>query len=55
MDHCTSNLERFVGRLTSGGAALSDAPQQLGLKLETRKAPLDVLIIDEALKTPTEN
>jgi uncharacterized protein (TIGR03435 family) len=40
---------------TSGGAALGDAMQQIGLKLEARKAPLDVLIIDEALKTPTAN
>jgi uncharacterized protein (TIGR03435 family) len=39
----------------SGGGALSDALQQVGLKLESRKAPLDVLIIDEALKTPTAN
>jgi uncharacterized protein (TIGR03435 family) len=36
-------------------AALGDALQQVGLKLEPRKAPLDVLVIDSALKTPTEN
>ena len=35
--------------------ALSDALQQVGLKLEARKAPLDVLVIDDALKTPTAN
>jgi len=29
--------------------------EKLGLKLEARKAPLDALIIDSALKTPTEN
>jgi uncharacterized protein (TIGR03435 family) len=40
---------------SSGGGALSDALQQVGLKLEARKAPLDVLVIDDALKTPTEN
>jgi uncharacterized protein (TIGR03435 family) len=39
---------------TSDGA-LGDALQQVGLKLESRKAPLDVLVIDEALKTPTAN
>ena len=39
----------------SGGGALSDALQQVGLKLEARKAPLDVLVIDDALKTPTAN
>jgi len=35
--------------------ALSDALQQVGLKLEARKAPLDVIVIDDALKTPTAN
>jgi uncharacterized protein (TIGR03435 family) len=40
---------------SSGGGALSDALQQVGLKLEARKAPLDVLVIDDALKTPTAN
>jgi len=39
----------------SSGAGLSDALQQVGLRLEPRKAPLDVLVIDEALKTPTAN
>jgi uncharacterized protein (TIGR03435 family) len=36
-------------------SALSDALQQVGLKLEARKAPLDVIMIDDALKTPTAN
>jgi uncharacterized protein (TIGR03435 family) len=40
---------------SSGGGALSDALQQIGLKLEAQKAPLDVLVIDDALKTPTSN
>jgi uncharacterized protein (TIGR03435 family) len=40
---------------SSLGGALSDALQQVGLKLEARKAPLDVLVIDDALKTPTAN
>jgi uncharacterized protein (TIGR03435 family) len=40
---------------TSGGGALSVALQQVGLKLDARKAPLDVLVIDDALKTPTAN
>jgi uncharacterized protein (TIGR03435 family) len=44
-------------RLLEGGSPVSlfDALQKLGLKLDARKAPLDVLIIDEARKTPTEN
>ena len=36
-------------------SALGDALQQVGLKLEARKAPLDTLVIDNALKTPTAN
>ena len=39
----------------SGGPALSDALQQIGLKLESRKMPLDFLVIDDALKTPSAN
>lgn len=44
---------RFLDR--SSSAALGDALQQTGLRLESRKAPLDVLVIDDALKTPTAN
>jgi hypothetical protein len=40
---------------SSSPAALSDAPQQVGLKLESRKSPLDTIVIDGALKTPTAN
>jgi uncharacterized protein (TIGR03435 family) len=40
---------------SSIGGALGDALQQVGLKVEARRAPLDVLVIDEALKTPTAN
>jgi uncharacterized protein (TIGR03435 family) len=36
-------------------ASLFDAMQKLGLKLDARKAPLDLLVIDEARKAPTEN
>src|SRR5580658_990965 len=36
-------------------SALGDALQQVGLKLEARKAPLDTIVIDSALKTPTAN
>jgi uncharacterized protein (TIGR03435 family) len=34
---------------------LFDAVTKLGLKLELRKAPIEVLVIDDALKMPTEN
>jgi uncharacterized protein (TIGR03435 family) len=39
----------------SSPAALGDALQPIGLRLDGRKAPLDVLVIDEALKTPIAN
>jgi uncharacterized protein (TIGR03435 family) len=46
-----------------GGAQGSDAPtgsvflniQQLGLKLETRKAPMEMIVIDHLEKAPVEN
>jgi uncharacterized protein (TIGR03435 family) len=40
---------------STSSAPLVDAVQQTGLKLEARKAPLDILVIDDALKTPTAN
>ncbi len=40
---------------SSSPSALSDALQQVGLKLEARRSPLDTLVIDSALKTPTAN
>jgi uncharacterized protein (TIGR03435 family) len=37
------------------GNSLFSAIQTLGLKLDRRKAPLEVLVIDRAEKVPTEN
>ena len=39
----------------TSSASLSDALQRIGLRLEARKAPLDVIAVDEAQKTPTAN
>jgi uncharacterized protein (TIGR03435 family) len=39
----------------SSGDSLIAALQTVGLKLETRKAPLEVLVIDRAQKAPTAN
>jgi uncharacterized protein (TIGR03435 family) len=39
----------------SGGTSLADAVQSMGLKLESRKATVDQLIVDHIEKTPTEN
>lgn len=42
--------------LDDGGASpLFDAVQQVGLKLDPRKAPLDLLVIDQAQKSPSDN
>lgn len=44
-------------RLLDGAStpSLFDAMEKLGLKLDARKAPLDVVVVDDARKTPTEN
>jgi uncharacterized protein (TIGR03435 family) len=39
---------------TSDGSLFS-ALKPLGLKLESKKAPIEMLVVDSALKTPTEN
>jgi uncharacterized protein (TIGR03435 family) len=39
----------------SSGDSLFASLQGLGLKLELRKAPLEVLVFDQVLKMPTEN
>jgi uncharacterized protein (TIGR03435 family) len=44
----------FNGGDTSS-AALFQAVQQLGLKLQARKAPFDTIVVDRVDKTPTEN
>jgi uncharacterized protein (TIGR03435 family) len=41
--------------LESPGDSLFSSLTLVGLKLETRKAPLDVLVVDSARKMPTEN
>ena len=39
----------------SGPTLFTDIQEQLGLKLESRKGPVDVLVVDSAEKTPTGN
>jgi len=39
----------------NGPSIFTAVQDQLGLRLESTKGPLDVLVIDKVLKTPTEN
>jgi uncharacterized protein (TIGR03435 family) len=41
--------------MNSSDDSLAMALRRLGLKLESRKAPFDVVAVDEIRKTPTEN
>ena len=41
--------------VASSGDTLFNAVEKLGLKLEPQKAPIETLVIDQALKIPTEN
>jgi uncharacterized protein (TIGR03435 family) len=38
-----------------GGSSVNDAVQSMGLKLESRKAMVDQLVVDHLEKTPTDN
>ena len=51
------SLPPQVTRLLDGAStpSLFDAIQKLGLRLDARKAPLDVVVVDDARKTPTDN
>jgi uncharacterized protein (TIGR03435 family) len=41
--------------LDNGGNPLDSAADQLGLKLDSRKMAVDIVVIDQISKTPTEN
>ena len=43
------------GAAEPGGSGVFASIQQFGLKLEPRKAPVDLLVIDHVERTPTEN
>jgi uncharacterized protein (TIGR03435 family) len=40
---------------SEGGGTIFDAVQKYGLKLEARKAPMEILIVDHMERAPTEN
>lgn len=37
------------------GVSASDALKQIGLQLERRRTPIDVIVVDKLERTPTEN
>ena len=60
----TVNIANYLADMQSAGVGTPTDPlsivkaaleQQVGLKLESRKMPLDVLVVDSAEKIPTEN
>ena len=46
---------QLLQQLDTGGNPLIGAMQQLGLKLDARKAPMEVLVVDDARRAPVEN
>jgi uncharacterized protein (TIGR03435 family) len=46
---------QLLNQLDAGGNPLIGAMQQLGLKLDARKAPVDVLVVEDVRRTPLEN
>ena len=40
---------------TPGGSAIFAAMEKLGLKLDSRKAPVETIVVDHLEKTPTDN
>ena len=47
--------ERAPAPESSPGGSLFTSIQKLGLKLEAKRAPVDMVVIDQAEKVPTEN
>jgi len=45
----------FKEAMVNSDAIFSTLPEQLGLKLESQKAPIEILVIDHAEKAPVEN
>jgi uncharacterized protein (TIGR03435 family) len=49
------DMKVAIGRSDAGDVLFSTLPEQLGLKLESQKAPIEMLVIDHADKVPVEN
>jgi uncharacterized protein (TIGR03435 family) len=48
-------MTKPVGLSTIEGAVIMALREQLGLKLESKKSPIDMVVVDKAEKVPTEN
>jgi uncharacterized protein (TIGR03435 family) len=46
---------QVLSLLDTGGNSLIAAVERLGLRLDARKAPVDVLVVDNVRRTPLEN
>ena len=55
LDWTPDDVERTAAAVDSGPTIYTALRQQLGLKLESRKGPLDVLVVDQAERTPIAN
>jgi uncharacterized protein (TIGR03435 family) len=63
----TLNIAKYAGDMAARGQSIDSAPadpvalvsmilqDELGLKLEARKMPLELVIVDRAEKVPVEN
>ena len=50
-----ADLKRSMMSDDAAGALRAALPDQLGLKLEPQKAPIEILVVDRADKVPTAN
>ena len=51
----SASSERGVGEMDPVSILFAAMPAQLGLKLESCRATVDILVIDHAEKSPAEN
>ncbi|HWC95526.1 MAG TPA: TIGR03435 family protein [Candidatus Sulfopaludibacter sp.] len=56
LDPVTGEVEKdSIGRLDEAGALIRALPQQIGLALQRKTVPMEVLVIDHLEKNPTAN
>jgi uncharacterized protein (TIGR03435 family) len=49
------DVKRAIGQATRDGSFAKMIAEGIGMKLETRKGPLEMIVVDSAEKSPTEN